>query len=123
MTGTSGAPRVLLLGTGGGEADPVGPDLLAGADHVFTVAAAESVVLFYAEAWRVERVDLVGAVRAITDLVALDSPATIVLTVDGDPAADPACRAVVDGLAVAGISAVTVPGVSVVPPRLSPLPW
>jgi len=119
----SGQVRVLVLGTGREETDPDGPDLLAGADHVFTVEAAESVVLFYAEAWRVERIDLVGAVREITDLAARRSPRTVVLAVEGDPGTDPACRAVVDGLGVAGIEAVVVPGVTVVPPRLSRLPW
>jgi precorrin-4 methylase len=107
--------RVFVLGVGPGDPDGT-TDLLGGAEIVFATEAAEPTVLFYAEAWRVERVDLVDAVREISA-----RSGRVVLAVAGDPATDPACLAVCDGLRVAGATVTSVPGVSVAPPRLSPL--
>ncbi|GAA4698919.1 hypothetical protein GCM10023215_41690 [Pseudonocardia yuanmonensis] len=120
-------PTVTVLGTGGGDPDTAdtaaGADLLAAADAVLATPDVESTVLFYAEAWRVERLpDLAGAVAAVADLVGLGSR-RVVLAVPGDPATSPGCRALLDGLRVAGIRAEARPGVSLVPPRLSPMPW
>ncbi|WP_433507735.1 hypothetical protein ACQP04_15510 [Pseudonocardia halophobica] len=117
-------PTVTVLGAGGGDPDAAeGADLLAAADAVLTTPDVESTVLFYAEAWRVERLpDLAGAAAAVADMIGLGAT-HVVLAVHGDPASNPGCRALLDGLRVAGIEAVARPGVSVVPPRLSPMPW
>ncbi|GAA4553178.1 hypothetical protein [Pseudonocardia xishanensis] len=115
--------HVVVLGVGAGDPDAAGgADLLAAADHVFVVPQVESEVLFYAEAWRVEAVEPAGAVQAVSAVLALEGPCTVAVAVAGDPTADPAWRAVVDGLRVAVDAEVSaVPGVAVVPPRLSPL--
>jgi siroheme synthase len=117
-------PTVTVLGTGGGDPETAeGADLLAAADAVLATPDVESTVLFYAEAWRVERLaDLAGAAAAVADLVGLGAT-RVVLAVPGDPAANPGCRALLDGLRVAGIHAEARPGVSLVPPRLTPMPW
>ena len=117
-------PTVTVLGTGAGDPDAAeGADLLAAADAVLTTPDVESTVLFYAEAWRVERLpDLAGAAAAVADLIGLGAT-RVVLAVPGDPETNPGCRALLDGLRVAGIEAVARPGVSLVPPRLSPMPW
>jgi siroheme synthase len=118
------APTVTVLGAGGGDPETAeGADLLAAADAVLTTPDVESTVLFYAEAWRVERLpDLAGAAAAVADLIGLGA-VRVVLAVPGDPATNPGCRALLDGLRVAGIEAAARPGVSLVPPRLSPMPW
>jgi precorrin-2 methylase len=115
--------QVVVLGVGEGDPDAAhGADRLAEADHVLVAPEVESAVLFYAEAWRVERVEPGAAVRVVGELLALDGPCAVALAVAGDPTTDPAWRAVVDGLRVAVEAEVTaVPGVAVVPPRLSPL--
>ena len=115
--------HVVVLGVGSGDPDVArGADLLAAADHVFVVSEVESAVLFYAEAWRIDEVEPAGAVQAVSALFALEGPCTVAVAVAGDPTTDPAWLAVVDGLRVAVDAEVSaVPGVAVVPPRLSPL--
>jgi precorrin-2 methylase len=131
MTGDGPVNAVLVvLGVGPGEPESLAPeaaDVLAAADVVFVPGVpAESTLFFYTEAWRVERItDLAGAVPVIEDWFRLNPGSTAVLAVPGDPADHPAFTAVTDGLRVAvpGLAVRTVPGVSIVPPRLSPLPW
>lgn len=120
----------VMMGVGPGEPDALAPaaaDVLASADVVFVPEVpAESTVLFYTEAWRVERLaDLASAVAVIEDWYSLNPGSTAVLAVPGDPADQPGLTAVADGLRVAvpGLGIHTVPGVSIVPPKLSPLPW
>ncbi|MCF7549840.1 hypothetical protein [Pseudonocardia sp. WMMC193] len=106
--------RVVVLGVGSGDPEAA---CLEQADHVLVAPELESAVLFYAEAWRVDRVRPGDAVTTVADLLALDGPCTVALVVPDEPA----WRAVVDGLRVAADAEVTVPGTAVVPPRLSPL--
>jgi len=124
MTGDGQFParaRVVVLGVGTGADHPAGAcaDVLGEAEHVLVDPRVERTVLFYAEAWRVERSDPTDAVRAVIERL----PAgTVVVAVPGEPGAEPAWSAVLDGLRVAvPAEVVVVPGVSVVPPRLSPL--
>jgi hypothetical protein len=113
---------VLTCGPTGAGAPPDEPppaaaseliDRLDGADVVFTTAAAEPTVLFYAEAWRVERLG--------TDLAPLAAGLTTgtVVLVTGDCAAD---AALVDSLP-ARLPGVLVErcGPALVPPRSRPL--
>jgi hypothetical protein len=106
--------HVVVLGVGSGDPDS---GHLEQADHVLVAPELESAVLFYAEAWRVDRVRPGDAVTAVAELLALDGPCTVALVVPDEPA----WRAVVDGLRVAVAARVTVPGTAVVPPRLVPL--
>lgn len=107
---------VLGVGTSDGSAEPEAA-CLEQADHVLVAPELESAVLFYAEAWRVDRVRPADAVTAVADLLALRGPCTVALVVPDEPA----WQAVVDGLRVSLDARVTVPGTAVVPPRLSPL--
>ncbi|MEJ8279826.1 hypothetical protein [Pseudonocardia spirodelae] len=116
---------LVVLGTAPSDAGAPGTaasaaaDLLAGAGTVFVFPQAESTALFYAEAWRVERVVPRDAVARIA---ARCGGGPAVLLVEGDPAADPALGSVLDGLsrAVPGL-VVTTPGTRVAPPHRSPL--
>ncbi|GEL26200.1 hypothetical protein PSU4_51540 [Pseudonocardia sulfidoxydans NBRC 16205] len=87
------AGRLLVVGCdvpGDGPPPSVAPDVvdrLDRADIVFAVAEAEPTVLFYAEAWRVERLDGVAA-RAGRRVVAwfAEHPGATAMLVDpGDP--------------------------------------
>ncbi|MFP5070382.1 hypothetical protein ACLFMI_12030 [Pseudonocardia nantongensis] len=119
-------PVLSVLGTA---ADPAtGPaDPLAEADTVFTFPPRaddpESVALFYAEAWRVERVTPRDAVARVSAWAASRSAGAAVLLVSGDPAADAALGSVLDGLtrAVPELDVRVPAGARVAPPHRSPL--
>lgn len=119
-------PVLSVLGTG---ADPAtGPaDPLADADTVFTFPPRdddpESVALFYAEAWRVERVTPRDAVARVSAWAARRSAGSAVLLVSGEPADDAALGAVLDGLARAlpALDVQVPAGARVAPPHRSPL--
>lgn len=98
-------------------------DLLADAETVFAFPQAESTALFYAEAWRVEPVTPRDAVARIGAWVAAGPAGAAVLLVGGDPAADAALGAVLDGLArtVPALRARVAEGSRVAPPHRSPL--
>ncbi|MBC3191247.1 hypothetical protein H7X46_09265 [Pseudonocardia sp. C8] len=119
-------PVLIVLGTdpagaaGSGGAD----DLLAEADTVFAFPhGPESVALFYAEAWRVERIAPRGAVERLTAWAHAGPGRAGVLLVAGEPGGDVALGAVLDGLArTCPELDVRVPaGTRVAPPHRSPL--
>ncbi|MEQ3554407.1 hypothetical protein WIS52_28405 [Pseudonocardia nematodicida] len=120
-------PLLDVLGTGPDD-DPSGPPaeyLLAEADTVFTFGhGPESVALFYAEAWRVEPVPARDAVARIAAWAAGSPAGRAVLVADGDPAADVALGAVLDGLgrAVPALAVRAPAGARVTRPHGSPLP-
>lgn len=125
-------PVLIVLGTEPADGSvPAGQgveNLLAEADTVFAFPhGPESVALFYAEAWRVERItprDGVSRVTAWATATARSGPAgSGVLLVAGDPSRDVALGAVLDGLGrTAPDLDVRVPaGTRVAPPRRSPL--
>lgn len=120
-------PVLLVLGTG---SDPAtGPaDPLAGADTVFAFPPRhaedpESVALFYAEAWRVERVTPGDAVARVAAWAGTGPAGAGVLLVSGEPTDDAALGAVLDGLAraVPDLDVRVPAGARVAPPRRSPL--
>lgn len=120
---TAGADSAGTDSAGPGRAGPdfAGPDF-ANAEPPTT----ESTLLYYAEAWRLEPLpELSGAVGLLARWFAANPGGRAVLAVPGDPASFPAFLAVVDGLRVVapGVRTSCVPGVSIVPPRLSPLTW
>ncbi|WP_214370140.1 SAM-dependent methyltransferase [Pseudonocardia sp. H11422] len=122
------AGTLIGLGVGPGEPDALAPgavDRLAGADVVFVPAAAEATVLFYAEAWRVERIGDRDGARHVADWFAAHPGGTAVFATAGDPgicrsfgAAAGVARELIGALRVSHL-----PGVTIVPPRRSPLPW
>lgn len=121
-------PVLVVLGTEpAGESAPAGygvEDLLAEADTVFTFPRGpESVALFYAEAWRVERVTPRDAVARLTAWAGAGPPGTGVLVVAGEPCDDVGLGAVLDGLArTAPELDVRVPaGTRLAPPHRGPL--
>jgi hypothetical protein len=123
---------LLVLGTGPGDPDDAEtPDLLATADAVFTGppgggrdADPEATALFYAEAWRVERLHPTGAAARLDAWFGDHPGATAVLVVAGSAERDVALGAAVDGLRRLrpDLRVEVRPGVVVVPPRRSPLP-
>ncbi|ANY08582.1 hypothetical protein [Pseudonocardia sp. HH130630-07] len=120
-------PALVVLGTGpAGGPGTDGPveALIAEADTVFTFPSGpESVALFYAEAWRVERVTPRDAVARVTAWAEQGPAGAAVLLVAGDPGADVALVAVLDGLARCHPDLdVRIPaGTRVAPPYRSPL--
>ncbi|GAA1382254.1 hypothetical protein GCM10009613_09760 [Pseudonocardia kongjuensis] len=119
-------PTLVVLGTEpAGESAGHGLEgLLADADTVFTFPRGpESVALFYAEAWRVERISPRDAVGRITAWAADHPAGNGVLLVAGEPAADVALGAVLDGLArtAPGLGIRVAAGTRVAPPHRSPL--
>ncbi|MBP2369383.1 hypothetical protein [Pseudonocardia parietis] len=121
-------PGLVVLGTEpAGASAPAGhgvEDLLAEADTVFTFPRGpESVALFYAEAWRVERVTPGDAVARITAWADAAPPGTGVLLVAGEPSGDVGLGAVLDGLACTAPDLdVRMPaGTRVAPPHRGPM--
>ncbi|BBG03160.1 MULTISPECIES: hypothetical protein [Pseudonocardia] len=119
-------PALVVLGTeqGGPAVGSGGEDLLAEADTVFAFPGEpESVALFYAEAWRVERISPRDGVARLTGWAAGGPAANGVLLVAGDPTADVALIAVLDGLArtAPDLDVRVVAGTRVAPPHRSPL--
>ncbi|MEV1293790.1 hypothetical protein [Pseudonocardia sp. NPDC049635] len=119
-------PVLVVLGTGpdGASVGSGGEDLIMEADTVFAFPGGpESVALFYAEAWRVERISPPDAVSRLTGWAAGEPTGSGVLLVAGDPAADVALVAVLDGLArtAPGIDVRLTAGTRVAPPHRSPL--
>ena len=125
-------PVLIVLGTEPADGSvPAGrgvENLLAEADTVFAFPhGPESVALFYAEAWRVERItprDGVSRVTAWATATARSGSAgTGVLLVAGDPSRDVALGAVLDGLGrtAPGLEVRVPAGTRVAPPRRSPL--
>ncbi|MET0189543.1 MAG: hypothetical protein ABW212_11125 [Pseudonocardia sediminis] len=102
VTTPARAGTLVVLGTGSAGADPsAAADLLAGADAVFTAPGTpdpESEVLFYAEAWRVERLAPREAAGRLDAWFAARPGATAVLVTAGDPAHDVASGAAGEGL-------------------------
>ena len=133
VTTTPPAPAgtLVVLGTGAPDTDPgAAADLLAGADAVFTAPGTpgtdpESTVLFYAEAWRVERLAPRDAARRLDAWFAGRPGAVAVLVTAGDPACDLASRSAVEGLCRVrpGLEVRRPAGVRVVAPHRSPLPF
>jgi hypothetical protein len=122
---------LLVFGTGPGDPDGAeAPDLLATADAVFTGPAGsgpdadpEATALFYAEAWRVERIRPREAAARLDTWFAERPGATAVLMVAGPAERDVALGAAVDGLRRLrpGLRVDVRPGVVVAPPHRSPL--
>ncbi|TCK25103.1 hypothetical protein [Pseudonocardia endophytica] len=120
-----------VLGTGPGDPDGAdAPDLLGAADAVFAGppgpgpdADPEATALFYAEAWRVERVRPREAAAQLDAWFAGRPAGTAVLMVAGPAEADVALGAAVDGLRrlCPGLRVDVRPGVVVAPPHRSPL--
>jgi hypothetical protein len=121
-------PVLVVLGTepaeGHGSAGCGADALLAEADTVFTFPSGpESVALFFAEAWRVERVAPRDAVARLTTWAGTGPAGAAVLLVAGEPRSDVALGAVLDGLdRCCPELEVRVPtGSRVAPPHRSPL--
>ncbi|MFC5993432.1 SAM-dependent methyltransferase [Pseudonocardia hispaniensis] len=109
------------LGVGQGESDrpAAGLDHLADADVVFASCAAETTVLFYAEAWRVEQIG--GRLgRRIAEWFAAHPGGTAVFATLGDPAQHRPLHALARRLP--GVRVEHVPGVTILPPPRRPLP-
>ncbi|MDN5916840.1 MAG: hypothetical protein L0I76_17330 [Pseudonocardia sp.] len=131
----AGTLVVLGAGTDIPDADPaavdlLAADLLAGADAVFTGPGTpevdpEAAVLFYAEAWRVERLSPRDAAHRLDVWFTGRPGATGVLVTAGDPARDVGLAAAVDGLCRMrpGLHVRRPAGVRVVPPERSPLAY
>ncbi|MHA6795410.1 SAM-dependent methyltransferase [Pseudonocardia bannensis] len=125
----SGTGTLIGLGVGPGEPDALAPgavDRLAHADVVFVPAPAESTVLFYAEAWRVERIgDHRAAAQRVVEWFAAHPGGTAVFATAGDPTACPSfgVTAVAVRSSAGALRVEHLPGVTIVPPRRSPLPW
>ena len=126
---TAGTLIVLGTGCGRGAPDPAA-DLLAAADGVFAGppgAAAdpdpEAAALFYAEAWRVERVAPSDAAARLDAWFGERPGRTGVLVVAGTPARATGLGAAVDGLLRLrpGLHVDRRPATTVVLPRRSPL--
>jgi hypothetical protein len=111
---------LVTLGVGAGdpEAAAAAPDRLSGADMVFAAGAAEATVLFYAEAWRVERVgsDPVGTLAA---WFAAQPGSTAVFAAPGEPAVFLDLDELRERLP--GVDIEQVSGEVLVPPELHPL--
>lgn len=123
-------PVLIVLGTEPADGSvPAGQgveNLLADADPVFAFPhGPESVALFYAEAWRVERITPRDGVSRVTAWATATSGSagTGVLLVAGDPSRDVALGAVLDGLGrtAPGLEVRVRAGTRVAPPRRSPL--
>ena len=125
------AGTLIVLGTAPGpEPDRPGPDLLVGADAVFTGppgpdADPESTALFYAEAWRVEPLaprDAAARLDAWFDAV---PGGTAVVMTAGAPERDVAMTAALEGLRrMRPELRIRRPdGVRVAPPERSSLPF
>lgn len=123
---------LLVLGSGPndpGPPDPGASDLLATADAVFAGPSGpdtdpEATVLFYVEAWRVERVDPRGAAARLDAWFDARPASTAVLVVPGPAGRDVAFGAALDGLRRLrpDLRVDVRPGTVVVPPHRSPLP-
>ncbi len=122
---------LLVFGTGPGDPDGAEPpDLLATADAVFTGPPGsapdtdpEATALFYAEAWRVERIRPTDAAARLDAWFADRPGATAVLMVAGPAERDVALGAAVDGLRRLrpDLHVDVRPAVVVAPPYRSPL--
>ncbi len=121
---------LLVLGSGpdpdGSEPDRA--DLLAAADVVFAGPSGpdtdpEATVLFYVEAWRVERVVAGAAASRLAAWFSGRPGGTAALVVAGPAEDEVAFGAALDGLVVLrpGLRVERRPGVGVTPPRRSPL--
>lgn len=122
-------PTLLVFGTGPGDPDGAdAPDLLAAADAVFAGPPGhgpdpEATALFYAEAWRVERVDARDAAARLAGWFAACPGRTAALLVAGPVDDAVGFGAVLDGLALLrpGLRIDRRAGAVVSPPRRSPL--
>lgn len=116
-----------LIGLGVGPGESGAPasgavDRLAAAEVVFVPGDTEATVLFYAEAWRVERIDGsdAAAARRVADWFAAHPGGTAVFATAGDPGDSRPFAVAARGLGRA-VRVQRLPGVTIVPPRRLPL--
>jgi hypothetical protein len=120
---------LLVFGTGPGDPDDAeAPDHLAAAEAVFAGPPGsgpdpEATALFYAEAWRVERIDARDAASRLATWFDGRPGRTAALLVAGPVEDAVAFGAVLDGLARLrpGLRVDRRAGAAVTPPRRSPL--
>lgn len=124
----AGTLIVLGIGPGGGPEAHAAVDVLAGADAVFAGPPGpdgdpESTVLFYAEAWRVERLGARDAAARLDAWFTGTPGGTAVLATAGAPERAAGLGAAVEGLCRLrpGLRVRRLDGVCVGPPQRSPL--